>query len=334
MDEYNSGPMPVETGSLPVPYKDRSTGLVIFGILTLLLGCLAGLFVPLLLFGQAASAKVKGATIPFSAILPAIFIYGALSVVLVWLGIGSMMARRWARALMLILSWSWLVMGVFSLVFMGFYMPRILGGGIARQPALPSAAMDVVMVITYMIFGFLFVILPVCWVFFYQSRHVKATCEARDPLTRWTDACPLPVLALCLWLSFSALIMLFLPTTTHGVLPFFGMFLTGLLGTMFYLAIAAVWSLAAWWLYKLDQRGWWLVLIAMCLFIASTVLTNAKHDVSEMYRLMQYPEAQIEQIQKTGLLTGSRMTWITFFSGLPYLGYILYIKKFFRRQHD
>ncbi len=51
---------PVETAALP-DYKDRSTGLVIFGILTLLLGCLAGLFVPLMLFGQMMAAKAPNA---------------------------------------------------------------------------------------------------------------------------------------------------------------------------------------------------------------------------------------------------------------------------------
>ena len=60
MNEPNP-PIPrVETAPLPA-YKDRSTGLVIFGILTLLLGCLAGLFVPLMLFGQMMAAKAPNA---------------------------------------------------------------------------------------------------------------------------------------------------------------------------------------------------------------------------------------------------------------------------------
>ena len=70
------------------------------------------------------------------------------------------------------------------------------------QPAMPAAAIGVIMVITCLMFGFFFIALPAVWIFFYKSRHVKATCEARDPVTRWTDACPLPVLGLCLWLWF------------------------------------------------------------------------------------------------------------------------------------
>ena len=71
-----------------MPYKDRSAGLIVFGILTILLGCLAGLLVLLMLVGQAASARTTGAPATLSTILPAVFIYGVLAVALVWLGIG------------------------------------------------------------------------------------------------------------------------------------------------------------------------------------------------------------------------------------------------------
>jgi hypothetical protein len=101
---------------------------------------------------------------------------------------------------------------------------------------------------------------------------------------------------------------------------------------MLCLAIAAIWSYAAWSLYKLEQRGWWLILIALCVFMASAFLTFARHDVMEMYYLMGYPEAQIEQIQKSGLLIGDRMMWLMAFSMLPFLGYLLFIKKFLRSK--
>jgi hypothetical protein len=336
MNEPNPGAAPVESTPLPVPYKDRSAGLLIFGILTILLGCLAGLFVPLMFFGQAMSAKATGAPAPLSAILPAVLVYGFLAVALVWLGIGSIMARRWARALLLIFSWSWLIMGLFALVFMAFLMPKMLANlptsGTTNQPAPPPGAMAGVMVVVFLVFGVIFVILPAAWTFFYNSRHVKATCETRDPATRWTDACPLPVLGFCLWLLFAVPMMLIMPIVAHGVMPFFGIFLTGVPGSMLCLAVAAIWAYSAWSLYKLEQRGWWLILIAMCVFMVSALLTYARHDLIEMYHLMGYPEAQIEQIQKSGLLVGNRMTWLMAFSMLPFLGYLLFIKKFLRRK--
>jgi len=336
MNEQTSGAAPVESTPQTMPYKDRSVGLVIFGILTILLGCLSGLLVFMMLAGQAMSARTTGAPVPFSAILPAISIYGALAVALVWLGIGSIMARRWARALLLIFSWSWLGLGLFVVVMMAFFMPKVLANmsssGTTGHPAMTSSMIVGIMVGMFMVFGILFVILPAVWIFFYNSRHVKATCETRDPATRWTDACPLPVLGLCLWLLFSVPMMLVMPLAGHCVMPFFGMFLTGLPGTLFCLAIAALWSYAAWRLYKLDARGWWLILIALCVFMASALMTFAQHDMMEMYRLMGYPEAQIEQMQKTGLLVGNRMTWLMSLSVLPFLAYLFFVKKFLPRK--
>jgi hypothetical protein len=161
---------------------------------------------------------------------------------------------------------------------------------------------------------------------------VKATCETRDPVTRWTDACPLPVLGFCSWVAVSVPTMLVMPLAGHGVMPFFGIFLTGMPGTLLCLAIAILWSYAAWSLYKLELRGWWLILIVLCVFMVSALLTFARHDLVEIYRLMNYPEAQIEQMQKSGLLVGNRMMWLMAFSGLPFLGYLLYIKKFLRHK--
>ena len=116
----------------------------------------------------------------------------------------------------------------------------------------------------------------------------------------------------------------------HGVMPFFGMFLTGCRARRFVWPSPRSGPGAAWLLYKLDARGWWLILFAMVLFMVSAVLTYAQHDMIEMYHLMGYPQAQIDQIQKTGLLTGNRMAWIMLFSMLPFLGYILFVKKYLR----
>jgi hypothetical protein len=228
-------------------------------------------------------------------------------------------------------------MGILVLIVMAFVMPKMLanvaGGGISdanQNHALPPAAIGIVMDVMLLIFGVFFVVLPAVWTFFYNSRHVKATCETRDPVTRWTDACPLPVLALCLWLMFSVPMLLLMPLAGHGVVPFFGMFLTGVPGTLFCLAIAALWTYCAWLLYQLKPPGWWLILTALIVFMASSLVTFARHDVLEMYYLMGYPQAQIDQIQKTGLLVGNRMTWLMSFFILPFLGYLLFVKKYFR----
>ena len=58
--------------------------------------------------------------------MPAAIMCGLIAVVLIWLGIGSILARRWARALLLILSWTWLAMGVVALIYLAFLLPQIM----------------------------------------------------------------------------------------------------------------------------------------------------------------------------------------------------------------
>jgi hypothetical protein len=70
----------------------------------------------------------------------------------------------------------------------------------------------------------------------------------------------------------------------------------------------------------------------MGVFMVSALMTFAHHDMLEMYRLMGYPRAQIEQMQKTGLLVGNRMSWLMSFSVLPLLGYLFFVRKFLFRK--
>lgn len=306
---------------------------MVFGIFTILLGGLCGLFVPMMLLGYLAAAKTTQTSI--AVILPAVMMYGGLAVALVWLGIGSIKARRWARALLLIFSWSWLVMGLVVLALMTFVMPKMMAtvptSGTTNQPALPPEVKAAAMTVMLVVFGVIFVILPAAWVFFYKSHHVKATCEVRDPVTCWTDACPLPVLGFCLWLLLAVPMMLVMPLTGHCVMPFFGTFLTGGPAALFCLAVAVIWGYSGWSLYKLEPRGWWLMLIALGASMVSGLLTFARHEVAEMYELMNYSQAQIEEMQKTGLLQGNSMEWLMVYSTVPFLIYLLCIKKFLRR---
>jgi len=336
MNESTPGAFPFDPTPEAVPYKDQYPGLVIFGILTILLGCLCGLFMLFLAYGMvvgAAAAKAPGAPANTTAILPIVGIYGLLAVVLIWLGIGSIMARRWARAILLIWSWVWLIFGTVGgvaaiCILPGFFRSIPAGGG----PGHPVIPVDPILIFVTFIITVIFIALPLCWVLFYRSPHVKATCEARSPGDSWTDACPLPVLGLCLWLGFSVPMLLIMPVMMHGVVPFFGTFLTGFPGGLFYLVMAGVWGWAAWSLYHLESRGWWVTLIGMAVYALSSVITYAFHSPLEMYQLMGYPDAQIQQMQKLGFLSGNSMVWITLISMLPVVLYLFWVKRYLPRN--
>src|SRR5436190_12261921 len=86
-------------------YKDRRTGLIVFGIFAILIGAFCALLVPVMIFGQVMAARRLGTEFETSAALISSAVYGAMAVVMIWLGVGSILARRWARALLLCVGW-------------------------------------------------------------------------------------------------------------------------------------------------------------------------------------------------------------------------------------
>lgn len=313
----------------PLPYKDRKVGLVILGMATILFGLLCALFVPLTILSMAMAAKGPNPPPPTS-LLPVECLYGGMAIALVWLGVGSVMARRWARALLVIGSWSWFVIGLMTVATMGFLLPRFAAAVHAAQPAgqpeLSSGARTAVMVVSLFFLAFLFVCLPLVWALFYGGRNAKATCEARDPVARWTDRCPLPVLAVALWLLLGTASMFLMPSY-GSVAPFFGLLLSGTLGTLFYIVMGAIWAYCAWAIYRLDPRGWWIVVIVLLLFGLSNFITYTKHDLGDVYAAMGYSAAQLGPMR--AFPGGHAMAWMSLVFLVPLLGYLLYIRKFF-----
>ncbi|MBI5686322.1 MAG: hypothetical protein HZC54_14710 [Verrucomicrobia bacterium] len=316
----NAEPLPPS----PSVFSDRRAGLIVFGVLEILIGCFCALLIPLMVVGIAVGAKATGTPPDNNAIVPGVVVYGLAAIAFVWLGVGSIMCRRWARALLLVFSWSWLLVGVMVAGFSVALMPRVF----ETVQAGPGKAGIIFM---FVFLGIILLVIPGVLTCFYQGRNVKATCEVRDPVRRWTDACPLPVLAAALWLGLGALCMLPMPLAHKSVLPFFGTLLTGLPAMLFYVVWAAGSLWLAWAFYRLMPAAWWIAVVAFLLFSVSNSITFAQIDIMEMYRLMGYPQRQLEEMQKFNFFSGKDMAVWTACCMAPWLGYLLWIKKFFRR---
>lgn len=319
-----------------IHYRDRKVGLMILGILTALMGCFMALCVPLIFWAQIVSAKTTHVPPNFQSMIPAAVSCGLLALVLIWLGIGSILMRRWARALLLIFSWTWLVIGAVLMIYLAFLFPQVIvavdSNARPGQTKIPEGLKTTLLVVQGIFFMFFYVVLPGIWVLFYRSKNVKTTCEVRDPVPRWTDRCPLPVLAVSLWAAFGAAVMLCCPFANRGVLPLFGIFLSGIWGTAAYVVIAALWGFSARALYRLEWSGWWILLVGTCLFSASAFVTYSRHDLSELYRMMGYPEQQVAQLEQFNVLKSGMLAWSTLIFTLPVVGYLLYLRKFFTRR--
>ena len=313
-------------------YTNRRTGLIVFGIALMGMGVLCLLLVPMAAFGQVMTAKMTGDPVNWRMLAPTVVTYGLLSIVFVCLGIGSIKCRRWARSLALVLGWTWLLVGAAALIMFFWIGPAIFnsaaaGGG---QP-MPPAARAIAMVVAIGFLGVFFIVVPGALVLFYGGSHVRATVEALDPKPRWTDACPLPVLAVSLLAGFGALTMLTMPIAYNGTMPFFGVILSGFVGSVIWVVVAALLAYAGWSIYHLRPAGWWIVVLSLIVLTISNAVTFSRIQLSTLYREMGYPEKQIEQIEKFGMFGPTQMVVWTLVFMAPIIGYLMFIKKYFRK---
>jgi len=305
-------------------YKDRRGGLMVFGVLEILIGSfcalvLAGLLIAVGMAPQLAESlnpRVMG----FAAIM-----YGFIAAALIWLGIGSILCRRWARALGLVASWSGLLAGLCMVGTYALFARDILAELAANPASLTGVAFSIIFLMTF------FIVVPGAMVLFYRSSQVEATCARRDPVSRWTDRCPLPVLTLAVWLAFGTLSLLATPIAYGNIMPWFGRLLTGTPSMLALLISAAIGFCLAWGTYRLKPAAWWLTLAFFTFFSVSAAVTFVKVDLAEVYRRMGYPERLIEQMNNLKLYSGGALAWCLAVVYVLFLVYLIWIRKFFRR---
>jgi len=316
------------TNPIPGAFKDRSVGLLVYGILTVLLGLLFLLFVPLLLF--AGSVNAAAHTGPQPSFWPMIGICGVLAVVNILLGIGSVMRRRWARALLLIASWGWLIIGIFVVIGSALILPTALQGAPAGQEQILPGTQLMITVAVLLFYSAIFIALPLAWLLFYRSAHVKATCEHFDPVRRWTDACPLPVLVMALLYAAYGVIMVVVALAGPAKLMFFGTLFSVFAARAVYLGLAGVLIVIAWGIFRLDRRALWLAVFLILLSTVSSVLTAGLHSPSEIYEGTSVGPDALAMIQGSDFVR-NYLIIAPIIGAVLNLGYLAFISRYFAK---
>ncbi len=326
------------TSSAPRPYRDRYVGLVCFGVLELLLGLMALLLLGSIALVTALAPKPTPGMEP-RALIQAMLTYLAAAVFFLWMGIGSILARRWARALVLVASWLWLFSGVLACASFFVLFPRMQESMARSMPAGPgspdaSQVAGVVEGCTFVVLAVLFVAVPLALVLFYGRADVKATCEARDARSRWTDRCPLPVLGMSLLATVGAFSMLAL-AFGYRVLPAFGVIFTGWTALAGSLVVAALLAFIARASFRMEPSAWWAALMLWVVGAASSAITFLRpFDWQELYRQMGVP---VEQYQRMGLgqfWEQRAWVWLVAASFVPTLAYLVWVRRFFAAPGD
>jgi len=325
----DSTPPPVQPS-----YKDRRTGLVVFGIFAIIIGAICALFVPLMIFGQMINARKLGADFDTSAALISSFVYGVMAVAMIWLGVGSVLARRWARALLLCLGWLGLITGLIAMPAVFMAMNSIGDTLRAQGQTVPPATLAFIKFFALATTFVIYIAIPGVAVLFYRSPHVKHTCEVRDPIVRWTDRCPLPVLALVLVKAFGAVMLLLILPIYGGVFPLAGLVVQGGVARLCWLIVVIFMAYAARGFYRLDRQAWWVYTVGATVLWASSLVTFQRIGLVDFYRQMGLPERQLELMAANPMLHDNTILWISLLSMAVFLGYLLYVRRYFTAAKD
>ena len=232
---------------------DRSTRLMVAGMLACLCGLFAVMMAALTILRSTVSHPRGHATNPPVDIKSTVFFLLA-AVAFVWLGIGLAKARRWAWTLTVVLSWMWLIFGALGFATVMFFMSQMKDEAVVQHgeaKVASSGAMTAAMIGVGVFGACIAVLMPVVFLMLCHSKSVRATCWKRNPKPRWTDRCPMPVLALTIFLASSIWSMLGL--MAYKRIPMFGMLVSGASGAALIVVIVLVLGWLAWGTYRLQD---------------------------------------------------------------------------------
>jgi hypothetical protein len=281
-----------------------------------------------MMLGVAASRLGGDAGVNVRVVVAASLFYALLAVWFIWLGIGSILARRWARAVILVSSWLWLAGGLAGTLCWLLLSPGMYEQ-IGMQQGMPRTVLTIMQVVTGLFLALIYVVVPGVLILFYRSRHVRATCEALDPKPRWTDRCPLPVLALVLMYGLAAVCTLMV-ICYRSVMPFFGTLLSGTAGTAALIACSGFFLFLARGLYRRRMAAWWAALAATATMAVSVALTLTRISLVDWYDAMGFSEQQLEVLEameQTGLTSTTGLYMGVWFAAL--LIYFLCVRRYF-----
>jgi hypothetical protein len=317
----------------PEDFKDRSAGLVVFGVIEIAIGAFCALLIPLALAVTLAARSVSGLDVAVDArtLAPSLAVYAVIAASFIWLGVGSIRARRWAAAVMLSLSWLWLLTGALAMVLLWLLMPRLQD--LAGMAELPGGAMSVALVTTSLLLGFIYVLLPLAFVIFYRSPNVAATCRARDPGPSWVDGCPSQIVSLVVVYGLCAASLLVVPA--YGFpFPVFGVILDGWSGAAAWLLVLALLLYLMLGTARREPRAWAVAMAASLLAACSSTVTAAVVPWSVWLDRLTLPgqppelAAVLGKPSSLALVLGSLAVWVT------WIAYLLYVRRFFRAPQD
>ena len=330
---------PVQPGPLSRP-AGASAGMVVVGTLLIVAGfasaCLGGFSLLMLTPFMRAQMAAQGQSVDTMQTVTGFAVQLLIGVALVWSGIGTLQRRRWVRPIMLCLGWTWLVtgiMGVLALVVVMPLMNQVMQEQLQQQrgqvPPGMAGITTLSTVIGVAVSVVLYVIVPALLVWYFMRRAVRDQLHAADPVRRWTDACPIPVLGLAL--AHGLMVPIFLVTIVYGAMPVLDRIVTGPPVIALAVVLAAINAVIARGCYRMRGWAWWGSVVFTLGTIVSMVIFLAAGNLFELYRAIGMSDQQLDLLSSAGgtftMLTMANVAIGSLLSAV----YLLWVRRHFVR---
>lgn len=300
-----SQPPPEYTGPTFIDRRGWLIGLgnvlILFGAWNLLQVAMNGLQA-LMIIGMSMGEynPETAAIMPFfiGYFLAIVAFWGVTAVVQIWLGIGSIMCRRWAQKLLWVGGWVWAGLQFYILLTIAYgvieLMPLMLAG--EKEEAEMRGFMAIAMGVMMLFYTVFTLVPPLLFGWFYGTENVRLTCEWRDRQPRWTDRVPPVVLSLAV-LTFTLLPMAFIASMTrifpYGSTVLIGPPAVGMWALLLVVGIYLVWGLTH------RRRGAWMLALALVLVVGGPLVAS--------FGLIDFPQTVVDVVASFDPQAGQEM---------------------------
>jgi len=315
--------------SEPDTLKDRSVGLVVFGTIDIFFGIFCFALAMLLLVVVSSMGLGALKPIHFKMVEGFLFFLTGWFIVM---GLGSIKAQRWARALLLVGAWMAIFFGTLALALILYVLPEMYSIMAVPEFLSPGATLGM---LYFAVFGLVLlqVVFPIVGIFFYGSASVHATCDRINPKPVWTDRRPLPLLAMA-FISATGCLSIVIAAPANYIVFFFGHIIDGVPGFFVVALVSVACGYVGWGAVTRRMHAWWGAYALVFLISSSLMLTFSELDMATIYAHMGYSAEQTENLQRFYPFSSAMLTYMACVWGIMACIYLLWVRDCFRPEKD
>jgi len=309
------------------PAKDRKVGLVVAGILEVVLGilCFSLAMLLLIVVSTTGLGGMKGSH--FWMAMGVMFYLTAWFIVM---GLGSIKAKRWARALVLVGAWVTVFFGTLALALVLYILPEAHALMTDSGFISPAAAMTILYFSIVVLF-LLQLLFPVLGIMFYGLQGVQTTCERVNPKPCWTDRVPLPLLAMG-FISAMGCLSIVAGLTTNYVVFVYGKVVSGGYGFLVTLCIAIGFGYVGWGAFTRKAHAWWGAYVLVLITSSSMMLTFSELEMETLFAQMGYTADQMDRLGQFKAVNPAALTFISCIWGVMACIFLVWVRDCFKPE--